>query len=280
METRILDAQVSFLHQAFSTPLRLSSGVITEITEARAEVTVEVAGQRATGRGSIYLSDLWAWPDPSLSHEQRDAVLRARCDEIAARLPELCGEPAHPLELGLRLHHCVTGAEAAGGPPVLARALCASPFDAALHDAAGIALERSAFHLYRDTVPIPAADALFPGGSACAAVERVLRPTPAATLDAWLVVAPGEALAREMEPWARGRGYRCFKLKLLGKSAAEDAAFTAEVFRTARELGVSEPRLSGDPNGGYPGPSETLEYLERLRELDAEAFAALEYVEQ
>src|SRR4051794_16648478 len=103
MFTRILDARVEFSDRPFIKPLRLSSGLITEITEARVAVTVRVDGREATGRGTIYLSDLWAWPDPAISHDVRDASLRRLCENIATNLSALCGnEPLHPLELGLR----------------------------------------------------------------------------------------------------------------------------------------------------------------------------------
>jgi L-alanine-DL-glutamate epimerase-like enolase superfamily enzyme len=283
MECRILEARVTFAGRPFRAPLRISSGVISEVTEARAEVRVrleggETTGCEATGRGATYLSDLWAWPEPSLTHAQRDAALRRFSEELAARLPDLCGGAAHPLELGLRLHHAACALPAEPDPSVLARAMCASPFDAALHDAAGIALGRSAFDLYEEPVRIPAADPLFRGG-ACAAVRRILRPAPLRELAAWLIVGPHDSLEDEVGPWVRERGYRCFKLKILGDPAA-DAAFTAEVFRAVGEMGAREPRLCADPNGAYSGPEQAVEYLERLRALDAAAFAAFEYLEQ
>jgi L-alanine-DL-glutamate epimerase-like enolase superfamily enzyme len=281
MECRVLGARVEFFHQPFRTPLRISSGVISEITEARAEVTVRADGREATGRGSMYLSDLWAWPHPELTHEQRDAVLRRFCERLAAELPALCGaDGAHPLELGLRLHHAVSGLAVPEDPSPLARAMCASPFDAALHDAAGRAVGKSAFDLYAEPAPIPSADPLFRQGDAVAAIRRMLRPTPLAELDAWMIVGPHDSLAEDVGPWIRERGYRCFKLKILANSAQEDAEFTRTVYRTVVGLGARAPRLCADPNGAYPGPEAAVEYLERLRGLDAEAFAAFEYLEQ
>ena len=41
MKTEILHATVEFVEQEFVTPLVISSGAISEITEARVEVTVE-----------------------------------------------------------------------------------------------------------------------------------------------------------------------------------------------------------------------------------------------
>ena len=166
LQTTVLDARVRFVPQSFVRPLIISSGKITEITEAQADVRVRVEGREAVGRGSIYLSDLWAWPDPAFTHAQRDAALRSLCLNIARKLAAMCGgEAAHPLELGLLLHESVCREKT---PPVLARAMCASPFDAAIHDAVGIAMGRSAFDFYREPVPLPTADPHFAGRDACA----------------------------------------------------------------------------------------------------------------
>lgn len=173
MDARVLDAGVEFFHRAFRKPLQISSGAITEITEARAEVRVRVGTREAVGRGSVYLSDLWAWPDPNLSHDRRDSILRDVCERIAFDLDDLCGaEDAHPLELGMRLHDSVCNEPPAPGVPCLALAMCASPFDAATHDGVGVAIGLSAFDFYGKDWPVPHADGLFETGSACAAVRR------------------------------------------------------------------------------------------------------------
>jgi L-alanine-DL-glutamate epimerase-like enolase superfamily enzyme len=280
-QTRVRDAQVTFRHQPFLHPLRLSTGVIAEITEARASVRVSVNGREATGQGAIYLSDLWAWPDPSRSHTERDAHLRALCERIAAELPALCGgEPAHPLELGLRLHESVCRMPAPADPPALARALCASPFDAALHDATGRALGVSAFALYREPVPLPTADPFFSGSDARTAIARTFRETPVTAFDAWLVVSGDGDLEAEAAPWIRERGYRAFKIKLKGRDPVEDARNTVRVFRAVREFGAAQPRLCSDANCACPDAGSVRAYLECMRAEDAEAFAALEYLEQ
>lgn len=279
---RILDARVSFQTQPFQTPLMLSSGPITEITQAEAQVVVEVGGRQGIGQGVIYLSDLWAWPDLSRSHVERDARMRGLCLRLAAELPDLCGgEPAHPLELGLRLHASVAALDLPDGMPPLARQVCLSPFDAAIHDAAGQALQCSAFSFYTDytdPTPLPSADPLFPEEGALQAVRQILRP-PRMTQRAWLVVGTAEPLER-MQEWIRERGYHAFKLKLSGKDNAADVARTVEVFRSARTLGVAGPRLCVDSNCGNPDAASVLDYLERLQATSPEAYDALEYVEQ
>ena len=292
--TQVLDARVEFIARRLAVPLVLSSGTIEKVTEARAAVTVRVGSQagtrgvEATGRGSIYLSDLWAWPDLSLSHDERDRELRGWCDTIARRLSELCGgEAAHPLELGLRLHHRVCEDDSIGPAstspaiPALARAMCVSPFDAALHDAAGLALARSAFSFYDEPAEIPTVDGLFAAsGGASAAIRRMLRSSPQRAFPACVVVGQCDDAKTHLAEWVRQCGYRRVKLKLGGHDNAADAARTVEVFRALRDCGVAAPWISVDTNEANPDSASVLDYLHRLQAADAAAFAALQYLEQ
>lgn len=203
--------------------------------------------------------------------------MRQLCRGIAENLPALCGgENEHPLELGLRLHHAL--ASLSPEMPLLARAVCASPFDAALHDAAGQAVALSAFHFYETDAPIPSADSLFPGEGAVAAIRRTLRP-PVHRLNAWWLVSAGDDLEKDVRPAVARSGIHCFKLKVLGRNNAADAARTSEVFQALRQWGIA-PVLSIDSNEGNPDAAAVLDYLERLESLDPDAFAALLYLEQ
>lgn len=273
--TTILDASVSFGEREFATPLVLSSGEIRSITEATATVTVATGERHAVGRGSIYLSDLWAWPDPSRSHDQKDAALRELCRGFAADLPALCGgEPAHPLELGLRLHDAACRGDV---PPGLARAMAASPFDAAIHDAAGRATGRSAFTFYDDAACLPTADRHF-DGPAWREVRDSLVP-PKRALRAWYVVGKDDGPG-QLKPWLDARGYRCLKIKLVGRDPVQDAARTAEVFRMAMAAIGDRVTISVDSNEANPDADSVMAYLDELERGDADAFAALAYLEQ
>ncbi len=281
IQVKLISSTVVFEEQNFIKPLQLSSGLITKITEAQAEVIVEVNGKTGTGRGSIYLSDLWAWPDATKTHEEKDAILRAYCLRLAGQLPPLCGgEPAHPLELGLRLHHAVekeTGN--ADLPPLLARAMAASPFDAAIHDAAGDLLGRSAFELYQDETPIPSADSYFPGGAAKTIHKHLSLGNLAKKLPAWWIVGARDILEKDLTQVLE-RGYFSFKLKILGKDPEADATRTAEVFQFAKKHSSKKIRLCVDSNEANPDVKSVLEYLKALKGIDAGAYTALEYLEQ
>jgi L-alanine-DL-glutamate epimerase-like enolase superfamily enzyme len=273
--TTILDASVRFEERALAVPLILSSGAITVITEATASVTVRVGGRTATGRGAMYLSDLWAWPEASLGHQARDAALRELCTGIAGDLRALCGgAPAHPLELGLRLHENVCSSPT---PPVLARAMCASPFDAAIHDAAGLALGCSAFSFYREAASLPSAAEYF-DIPPWQAIRQVIS-EPRRRLRAWYVAGKNDGLD-QLAPWVRERGYHCLKIKLPGRDAASDAVRTAEVFHLARQLGAADIQLSVDTNEANPDAASVLDYLRELAARDSQAYRALAYLEQ
>jgi len=280
MRVRIHHAGVRFEKYALAAPLLLSTGPVTHATVATASVTVEAGGTTATGHGSICLSELWSWPDPSVEQNTRSLVMRAWCEWIASELHSLCGDSeAHPLELGLRLNASLAGAgPLAHGQPRpwrLARAVCGSPFDAAIHDAAGIALSRSSFMLYDDNDPIPSADHLFPSSSASSAIRALMSPR-SGTREAWLIVGPKDDFPGDVSHRIEERGYRRFKLKLTGDPAV-DAEFTAAAFRAA---GAREAKLCADSNCATPGVQGTVEYLERLRRDAPEAFGALQYIEQ
>jgi L-alanine-DL-glutamate epimerase-like enolase superfamily enzyme len=273
--TVILDSTILFEERPLVVPLVLSSGTITVITEATAAVTVRVGGRTATGRGSIFLSDLWAWPEASLSHEQRDAALRELCTGIARDLRGLCGgAPAHPLELGLRLHESICESRT---PPVLARAMCASPFDAAIHDAAGLARGCSAFRFYDEAASLPSAAGYF-DIPPWQAIRRVIT-APRRHLRAWYVVGKNDG-PDQLAPWVRERGYHCLKIKLPGHDAVADASRTSEVFRMARQLGAADIQLSVDTNEANPDADSVLAYLRELQECDPQAYGALAYLEQ
>lgn len=281
MLTKVLDASVSFVKQMFATPLILSSGPITQITEARVTVRVRTGALEATGYGSIYLSDLWSWPEPTLTHEQRDEVLRSLCTQIARDLPTLTGEPAHPIELGLRLHNAFCHTKPGPNEPtLLAKAMCLSPFDAAIHDAAGRSTGLSAFDFYNDPMPIPSADHLFPGRGAARALQTLVLKSPLRKLAAWYVAGKNDNLEKDIKPWIVDRGYHCIKIKTLGKSGIEDAQRTADIYNAVKGWATEKPRLSVDSNEGHPDTAAVLDYLEQLRRISPDAYAALEYFEQ
>ena len=97
------------------------------------------------GVGAILLSDVWAYPAPDLTHEQKDQLMRRLCTAISAWLEDDLYED--PIEKGARLERAAVmlAAQLADEEPLLQKAPLPrlavlnsmAPFDAALHDAWG-----------------------------------------------------------------------------------------------------------------------------------------------
>jgi len=278
MTIQIHDVRVQFVRRPFAVPLRLASGTISDITEARIDLDVVVDGQRATGSGAIYLSDLWAWPDPAIPSVERDAGMRRYLETGARHLSEWAEGAQHPLEIGIRLHDRSLADSGSVLPP-LARLVSTSPLDAAVHDAVGRALGKSAFAIYDTPVPCPSADQHFPSGGAVMAVGALLESGAKANLDASLVVGKGEDLAA-LDTWVGGRRYGMFKLKIGGVDPVEDTERTATVHDKARSLGIARPRLTVDANCMTPDASTVVRYLDQLESARPDVYACLESIEQ
>ncbi|MFT3789392.1 MAG: enolase C-terminal domain-like protein [Tepidisphaeraceae bacterium] len=279
---QVVEAEVTFVEQPFAMPLVLSSGAISVITQATARVRVQVGDREADGYGCVYLSDLWAWPEPELTHAERDAAMRAFCTTLARQLPTILHTSAHPLELGMTLHAHLENSPDPNRLPLLARIISASPFDAAIHDAVGIAMDRNALRLYDDVQPMPALDGLFDGkpGAACAAIRRVLANPPRRSCAGWWIVGKNDDLSRDVGPALKDHGYYTFKIKTQGKSAREDARRVVDIYRFAKSTGHRSPRLSIDSNCGNPDAASVAEFLESVLALDGDAYDAIEVLEQ
>jgi L-alanine-DL-glutamate epimerase-like enolase superfamily enzyme len=78
----------------------------------------------------------------------------------------------------------------------------------------------------------------------------------------------------------KGRRYHHLKLKIMGRDNAADVERTVEVYHAAKRWGVDKPVLSIDSNEANPDAASVLDYLQRLRARDAEAFGAVSYLEQ
>src|SRR5205823_5627634 len=102
------------------------------------------AGQRARGFGSMPLGNVWSFPSRRLGYEATLAAMKALTERIA-RISADCTEYGHPIDLTWELEpeYLLAADEVsrrlglAEPIPVLCALVCASPFDAALHDAFG-----------------------------------------------------------------------------------------------------------------------------------------------
>ncbi|MFW6437498.1 MAG: enolase C-terminal domain-like protein [Armatimonadota bacterium] len=303
---RVVDAVITFEDYPMRAPLVLTGGTIEEATEARCTVTIEdVHGRTAAGRGTVFLSAIWAWPQSELGYLTRVDAMQQMCIEIADRMPVWCYDARHPLEHGIVLHERVDGLSIPVGKrlfiteriPTLAALVCWSPFDQALHDAYGRLLGISSYDaLSREFLPHDLSRWLGEAGEGRYLDEIIYR-RERNELDAWLVVGandalreadaddPGDGLPASVEGWIARCGYRCFKLKTRGADPCGEAQWVASVYREIAairmDLGLGgEMIFEVDANEGCEGPWVVTEFLNELEALDEEAYAALSYLEQ
>lgn len=302
-DVRVEMVDLTFSPERLAVPLRLSRGVITDVTYAKVTVTVRTrAGHSHQGTGAIFLSDLWAFPDPAYDHDQKDQAMRTLCQVLAATL-QSGDDYSDPLEKGHHLEQLlpalIAQVEAAlpylavGAIPYLAALNCFSPFDAAIHDAWGRALGGSVYAFYgADWLNADLGvylgttfDGIYPDHFLSRPRQRLPLQHVVGVSDALTpaeTTAPASTLPTDLASWIRRDGLTVFKLKVRGQDPAVDAQRLVAVYRTAVEAGVSPANvhLSLDPNEACAHPDFLLELFERVAHDCPAALAALDYIEQ
>jgi L-alanine-DL-glutamate epimerase-like enolase superfamily enzyme len=246
-DVRVISATPQFHHVPFSTPLQLSSGAITGLTEARVNVSVVSRDEHtADGLGSVLLSYPWAGGT--------DLAMRAAVCCLAEALPAFgFGDP---LEHGSRLLDMVADLEG----PRLAAEVALGPVDQAVHDAWAKASGRSAFHMYNGAYLNADLAAYLGNDFAGRWPEEWLADQPVTTL-------PVQDVLGVDEPAAAAAGRRWVKLKLAG-------AVDADIERV-RAVASYGARLSLDPNEAYTCADDLARLLSTVR-----ADYGADYIEQ
>lgn len=242
-DVRVVSTSITFAHVPFAKPLRLSSGPVDGLTEARVRMRVRTRdGREAAGEGSVLLSYPWAGGT--------DGAMRAHVAALA--------DAARSLGFGDPFEHGAKLLDLAGTlvGPALAAAVALGPVDQAVHDAWARAAGASAYAMY-------AADHLNHD------LSHYLGPDFAGRWPGeWLAARPATVLPVQDvlgvdEPVENTAGRRWVKVKLSGDVAAD-------IVRV-RKLERYGGNLSLDPNEAYLRPAELAELLAAVR---------AEYVEQ
>jgi len=304
-EIRVLEVSPFFTRQRPRMPLKFGRVVMDAVWLCHVRAKVENRlGRVAEGWGAIFLSDVWAWPSARVAHLQREQVMcqfvRAWCECVGRFKPY-----AHPMDIFWTLEpeldalagELSTRLALAEPMPRLAALVCASPVDAALHDAFGHAngistwrgygaahmrydLSRYLGDEYRGSYP---ADFLSPMPEWIDAFHLVggldkLRETEITDED------PADGLPVSLDQWIRFEHLHCLKVKLNGRDLGWDLdrilAVAAVAHEEHRKLGLKGLFLTADTNEQCESPEYMVELLTKLRERAPAVFEALLYVEQ
>jgi L-alanine-DL-glutamate epimerase-like enolase superfamily enzyme len=290
---------------AYRTPIKFGGRVVTDALLWHVDVDVETAGgRRGLGHGSMPLGNVWAWPSAVLSPETTLAAI-GRLAELTVEDARQCDEVGHPLEITMLLaeRHAQladqVGAEMnlTEAVPQLAQLLAASPLEAAIHDAQGVALGVNSYNLLgRDFVSRDLAAYLgrdFSGEYLDAYTTREPKPSlplyhlvgaldPLSPADVTRQV--GDGLPETLEEWIVADGLTHLKIKLAGDDLKWDIQRVADVERVASAVqacrGCSQWQYSVDFNEKCASADYVLEFLGKIQERAPLALERIQYIEQ
>jgi len=288
------------------TPLKFGAVIVEalDFCHVRAEVETR-SGKVADGWGAMFLMDMWAWPSAKVAHEQRMEAMR-RANRELCKLFASYTDYAHPIDIFHRLESSIRRTteevsremKLAEQIPFLAALVCASPIDAALHDAFGNANGMDTYAGYgRDFMTgdlstylgkehkgayvgdfvKKSLPKLFPCFHLVGGLDK-LRPSEITAED------PIDGLPVSLDQWIRYDHLHCLKVKLRGTDMAWDLNRMREVAAIAREehkkLGLQGLFFTADTNEQCKSPEYVIEFLTKVRESDKQTYDEILYFEQ
>ena len=302
----VQSATLYFLPVQTRVPLKFGHETLTEVTCARACVTVVGRdGRTAQGWGETPLNVQWAWPG-DLPYAERHDEMKAFCRRIVRALHNFHAEPGHAFELGHELvHHVlpdllqsVNQRRKAAPMPWLAALICGSAFDIAIHDAYGVLHGVPTWETYNARwmthdlahylSPAPDSKVSFKGRYPA---DFFQTPAPE-SLPAWHLVggkdwidetevdatAPQDGYPYLLRDWIRRDGLKCLKVKLRGNDPAWDRARVQQVGQIAIDEGCEW--LSLDFNGTCDDVAYVNDLLDELLREHPRIYGMVLYVEQ
>ncbi len=302
-DIRIVEVEPFFPVERAREPLKFGASVMDEVTFCHVRVRAENRrGQIADGWGAIFLSDYWAFPTPRLEHAIRDQVMRRVTQEVCKRFAAH-QDWAHPIDIFWALEPELARINDAvcaemrlpEAMPFLGALVCASPIDAAVHDAFGIVNGISTYAGYSPDFVSHDLSAYLGPTFRGRYLSEFVRPEYASTVPIFHLVggldklraaevsdrAPRDGRPNSLDAWIARDGVYCLKVKLRGTDLDWDLDRIISVYRIAREMrGQRELHLSADTNEQCESPSYVIELLHQLREQEPSAYETLLYVEQ
>ncbi|MDF2721771.1 MAG: transrane prediction [Paenibacillus sp.] len=312
-----------FYDERCRTPIKFGAVVLEESTFCMVRVQVQNRkGMYGEGWGAILLADTWCFPTPKVSHSHKDLIMRMLVERIAA-LFESYDDYGHPVDIFARLEQqfdrlnrsvCselhvelqagrspdgepfdhVSGAEAT--MPYLGALVCASPIDAAIHDAFGNVNRIDTYLGYgKEHMAYDLESYLGPAFKG-AYIGDFLRSRYKSKLQVFHLVGgldklteaeldgsdPRDGLPVSLDQWIRRDGLTCLKIKLRGNDLLWDIERIVQVASVARETQGDRVRMfySLDTNEQCRNPEYVEELLIKLSERSPQTFADVLYMEQ
>lgn len=307
MNTDIRIADVTFSYEDFlyRTPIKFGGIAVDRATLLNVNCTVETpAGKRAQGFGSMPLGNVWAFPSRILTYDQTLAAMKSLVVRIA-HLVEKCREVGHPLDLGLTLEPSFEKAATEVSReknlpeniPILATLVCASAFDAALHDGYGKVHQLNCYHTYGpDFLKHDLGHYLGPDFKG-ESLDRYLRREPQPRMPLYHLIGAldpledaevkqrlDDGMPETLPEWIQFNGLTHLKIKLNGDNLDWDVDRVVRVDRITSQAqaarGMKQWKYSLDFNERCPNVDYLMGFLEQVKAKALAGFERIQYIEQ
>jgi L-alanine-DL-glutamate epimerase-like enolase superfamily enzyme len=289
----------------YRTPIKFGGRVVTDVVLLNVTIDVETRdGRRAQGHGSMPMGNVWAWPAQQATGDQTLAAMIQLGERLAAEASAY-SQAGHPLEI---THDLAAGYQAAADRvigdlgiaepmPRLAQLVAASPLEAAIHDAYGVALQQNSYNVLGEEFANRDLAAYLTDEFAGEYLDRytLREPKPRMPLyhlvgaldplsEAALSNPVNDGLPETLGQWILADGLTHLKIKLAGDDMDWDVARVVEVERVAvlaqQQRGCRQWWYSLDFNERCASVDYVLEFLSRLREQSPTALDRVQYIEQ
>lgn len=306
-DIKVKSCELYFLPVQTRVPLKFGSETLTEVTCARAKVTVENRkGQTAEGWGETPLSVQWVWPS-KIPYRLRHDCLKS----FVSRLPDAWVDfdsRGHALELGYDFQTSLLKPllddfnrehpELDDPMTWLAALVCCSVIDQAVHDAFGCLVGLPVFRTYdklwmnHDLTRYFGNDFHTDTGFTNLYPNDYFLREPKTSLLAWHLVGgldpidetdlngdePSDGYPVLLSDWILRDELKCLKIKLRGNDTDWDLGRMIRVGEMAIRLGVDW--LSADFNCTVQESDYVNQILDRLRDQHSRLYGMILYVEQ
>ncbi|MBC7287215.1 MAG: hypothetical protein H5T86_04045 [Armatimonadetes bacterium] len=301
----VKEVELRYEPQRARYPLKFGAVVMDEATLCKARVVVETrSGAVGEGWGAMFLAHFWSWPAPEVPVQLKEDVMRRTAEKYAAAVREI-GHYAHPIDIFWELEGELRrmsdeASREAGAPhpqPFLGALVCASPIDAAIHDAFGVANGISSYDGYG---PEFMADLSRYLGKDFAGryIADYVRPAFLPEIEVFHLVGgldkltqaevddsdPDDGMPNCLEDWIKRDGVFCLKVKLRGNDLDWDVERMIAVHDVAApvlaKMRIPDIFLSADTNEQCESPEYVIEMLHRIQERSPACFDRVLYVEQ
>ncbi|MBM4069692.1 MAG: hypothetical protein FJ271_12180 [Planctomycetes bacterium] len=304
-DIRIDDVSFSYEDFRYRTPIKFGGTALDRVTLLNVTCRVTTRGGKSSaGFGSMPLSNVWAFPSRTLTYDQTLAAMRALSERIA-KLTASCKDLGHPIDLTWSLEPEYIKAAAAVDValalpekiPVLATLVCASPFDAALHDACGKVHGLNCYHTYSPEFMNHDLEHYFGAEFKGESLDRYVRRAPQRRMPLYHLVGAldplehadvvkpvADGLPETLEEWIPFNGLTHIKIKLNGDDLAWDVERVVRVNRVAErgqdQRGVTTWHYSLDFNEKCGNVGYLIEFLRQVQAQTPAGFERIQYIEQ